>query len=328
MQHHSFPSPVRTRWAANDTVHAWYLPPPEAAAPAPALVLLHGYRMAKDHLLPVAQYLRRMGYGVWVPDLPYHGQRTLSGNGAPGPSPARDNGQDPASRPGLAGLVRAGLVDPVSLAEAGAGDSGRLPFGGDLDAYCQAVGQAIEDMRLGLDWLAARPEIDPARLGVGGYSLGGVLAAALMGIEPRFRAGVALMGGGDFAELILSSSIGEDVRRQLLAAGWSKTDLREAFRPYDPITHGARVRNLLMINGRRDPVIPRSCVDRLWQAVRPGSGNRLVWGPWTHVPPPGPVRHHVLAHLRRHLPPAARALRPAWWRSLRRAPAAGQRTRS
>jgi len=50
------------------------------------------------------------------------------------------------------------------------------------------VSGEIADARTALDWLAARPEVDPERLGVLGLSLGGCVAACLAGNEPRVKA--------------------------------------------------------------------------------------------------------------------------------------------
>ena len=41
------------------------------------------------------------------------------------------------------------------------------------------------------DWVAARPEVDPNRVIVMGYSFGGYYAARVAAFEPRYRAGVA-----------------------------------------------------------------------------------------------------------------------------------------
>src|SRR5262249_10174714 len=42
------------------------------------------------------------------------------------------------------------------------------------------------------DWIAARPEVDPARVAVMGYSFGGYYAARIAAFERRYAAGVAL----------------------------------------------------------------------------------------------------------------------------------------
>lgn len=50
---------------------------------------------------------------------------------------------------------------------------------------------ALHDLRLAAEWLAARPEVDSARMGVTGVSYGGEMSVALAAMEPRMRAVVA-----------------------------------------------------------------------------------------------------------------------------------------
>ena len=49
--------------------------------------------------------------------------------------------------------------------------------------------------RRGLTFLQSRPEVDPARLGVTGHSMGGRLTTQLTGIDPRVKAAVPSCGG-------------------------------------------------------------------------------------------------------------------------------------
>lgn len=56
------------------------------------------------------------------------------------------------------------------------------------------VEQTVIDLRRGLDLLAGRTEVDPARLGYVGYSLGATMGARLLGLEPRLRASVQIAG--------------------------------------------------------------------------------------------------------------------------------------
>jgi pimeloyl-ACP methyl ester carboxylesterase len=56
------------------------------------------------------------------------------------------------------------------------------------------IEQTVIDLRRGIDLLAARPEVDPARIGYVGYSLGATMGARLLGVEPRIRASVQVAG--------------------------------------------------------------------------------------------------------------------------------------
>jgi dienelactone hydrolase len=54
--------------------------------------------------------------------------------------------------------------------------------------------QTIVDLRRALDLLAARPDVDAARLAYVAYSLGATMGVRLIGVEPRVRAVVLTAG--------------------------------------------------------------------------------------------------------------------------------------
>jgi dienelactone hydrolase len=57
-------------------------------------------------------------------------------------------------------------------------------------------GLLMSDIMQGVSYLASRPEVDPARIGAGGYSLGSFILSLTGAVEPRLRACV-LVGGGN-----------------------------------------------------------------------------------------------------------------------------------
>lgn len=54
--------------------------------------------------------------------------------------------------------------------------------------------RAMGDMKAGFDWLAARPDVDPQRIGIVGWCMGGGYALAFAVAEPRLRAAVVNYG--------------------------------------------------------------------------------------------------------------------------------------
>jgi pimeloyl-ACP methyl ester carboxylesterase len=64
----------------------------------------------------------------------------------------------------------------------------------DVAATLEDKAQLLTDLRRGLDLLAARPEVDPARLGFVGHSLGATLGGVLVGIEPRIKVAALVAG--------------------------------------------------------------------------------------------------------------------------------------
>src|ERR1700690_2416247 len=45
----------------------------------------------------------------------------------------------------------------------------------------------VREMRRALDLLAAQPQVDPARLGYVGHSMGAILGVSLLAVEPRIK---------------------------------------------------------------------------------------------------------------------------------------------
>lgn len=71
-----------------------------------------------------------------------------------------------------------------------------------------------------IDWAAARPEVDPARIALLGNSMGGGLAPRAAAFEPRIRAVICLDGIYDIGEAYTArarASLGADTERRLTA---------------------------------------------------------------------------------------------------------------
>ncbi len=83
------------------------------------------------------------------------------------------------------------------------------------------------DARQAIDWIETRPELDAGRIGVFGISMGGIRAAFLTPLEPRIRAAVIALAGGDLPFVITHSNEPGLVRR------------REKFRETHQLTEAA-----------------------------------------------------------------------------------------
>lgn len=68
------------------------------------------------------------------------------------------------------------------------------------------IGQMLAELRALYGWLAARPEIDAARIGTLGLSMGGTLAYWLAALEPRIAACAHLCVLADIAPLIATGA--------------------------------------------------------------------------------------------------------------------------
>jgi dienelactone hydrolase len=120
---------------------------------------------------------------------------------------------------------------------------------------------ALTECALALGYLSARPEIDPDRLALVGYSLGALLAVIVAAREPRARV-VALAAGGDLPE------------------GTPFTMLIRAVA--DPLRAVKRLngRPLLMVNGRWDRIVRPEQAERLFAAA--GQPKEIRWWDAAH----------------------------------------------
>ncbi len=137
------------------------------------------------------------------------------------------------------------------------------------DMYGLIVGTA-HDLSLLLDFVPARLGIPCDRAGVTGVSLGGHVALMALGLDPRFHAGVAFIGSGDYRTLMRSRK-----ERQEFAAlapeEFFPPALAACVDRYDPINRPTTFANrpLLMLNGGEDTLVPLEANQHFEAAIRP-----------------------------------------------------------
>jgi hypothetical protein len=147
----------------------------------------------------------------------------------------------------------------------------------DFDAFAADLTDFVLDARRLIGWLATRPEVDSERIATAGVSLGGILAATTLAVEPRVRAGFFVMAGGGLAEILRDSEDGDVVhfRERGFAAGAFR-DGHELVRkarshtdPVDPLTWANRIdpSRVLLVSARFDRVIAPERTRALWQAM-------------------------------------------------------------
>jgi dipeptidyl aminopeptidase/acylaminoacyl peptidase len=124
----------------------------------------------------------------------------------------------------------------------------------------------VEDLRAGVDHVIARGIADPARLGIGGWSYGGILTDCTIASDQRFRAAVS--GAGSANQL---SMFGHDqyVLQYVneIGAPWRNPDLwlkvSYAFFHADRI-----VTPTLFLGGEKDFNVPITGGEQMYQALR------------------------------------------------------------
>jgi uncharacterized protein len=131
-------------------------------------------------------------------------------------------------------------------------------------AMMQLWRQGLADARLGVRYLAARPEVDARRIAIVGYSMGSFLAVSLAADDALVRA-VVLAAGGDLPQGTPFAGIARMVA--------------------DPVAAVRRLngRPLLMVHGRRDRTVLPEQAQRLFAAA--AEPKELRWWDSGHYLP-------------------------------------------
>ncbi|MBI3912113.1 MAG: prolyl oligopeptidase family serine peptidase [Armatimonadetes bacterium] len=224
----SLPSGEPSGNSINDRLRLAFYPAIRSAErPAPAVVLLHA--LGERHL----RLMRRFA-------------RYLAGHG-------------------IAGAVMT-LPYHMSRCPPGERPGGRFTHP-DVDRMVQALSQSAADVSTAVTWLTRQPGVDPHRIGAVGISLGAIIVHLAMGEDERLTAGVAIMGGGNLADLRRTSlvfKLRRDYAAEPLSPG-EEARLRQA----DPLHYADRnrPRRVLMIQAARDLIIPPRDALVLWEAL-------------------------------------------------------------
>ncbi|GAA1465643.1 S9 family peptidase [Nocardiopsis exhalans] len=144
-----------------------------------------------------------------------------------------------------------------------------------------------DDISDGIDLLVERGVADPARLGIGGWSHGGTMAAWAVGHTDRFRAAVVGAGVTDWGMLAATGEYGASEAGLSGSVGWEGTGPH----PHDavsPISFASRMSTpVLIVHGEADTNVPLSQAVYLHRALRhygveqefvvyPGAGHGLA----------------------------------------------------
>jgi dienelactone hydrolase len=118
-------------------------------------------------------------------------------------------------------------------------------------SYAEISVQTVKDYRRALDCLTERADVDMARIGLIGYSMGGMDSFYLLSVEPRIKTAVACVP-------------------PLYSAGYG---------PASPIdyTWGVRGKSILMLMGRKDEMGDPARVDASYRQYIESPASRLIW---------------------------------------------------
>ena len=129
--------------------------------------------------------------------------------------------------------------------------------------------QAIVDVRRAYDVLAARSDVDPARLGFVGHSWGASLGAVVAAVEPRAAALVLLSGRPSWTGFLRESTDGwVDTYRELVGPEKWEAYLT-MMAPFDALAVAGELdgERIYLQYGRTDDVVPTSVSQALFDAL-------------------------------------------------------------
>jgi dienelactone hydrolase len=200
--------------------------PKTAQKPYPLVLLLHGWSGSKDNWYEdqnitnggmMRKALLGAGYAVLALDAATHGERSSE--------------------------IDYQHVNPF--------DDPKAPPRRNYFTFPEITVQTVKDYRRALDYMAQRDEIDIKRVGLVGYSMGGMDSFYLLSAEPRIKMAVACVPP-------LSSP---------------------AYGPTTPIdyTWGIGQKPFLMLMGRKDDMYEAAKVDASYHQYIEGPNTRLIW---------------------------------------------------
>jgi dienelactone hydrolase len=145
----------------------------------------------------------------------------------------------------------------------------------------EAIRQTVLDLRCATSWMGSRPELDPARLGILGTSLGSFIGTLAAEMEPRLTRVAVLLGGGGLVDGYYDHPQAAQFRAVWEACGGTREKLAKILAPVDPLTCAGNLRDrrVLILAGKRDDIVPPKMAEALWEAT---GKQKIVWFDCTH----------------------------------------------
>ena len=146
---------------------------------------------------------------------------------------------------------------------------------GDFSVPAARLRSMLNDARRLLTWFEQHPKVDEDKIAAAGASLGGIMAATLIGMEPgRIKAALLIMAGGGIPEIVYDThdtgSLGSF--RDNSVTQCRKVALAK-MRPYvadiDPLSYAGNVdrERVVLISATFDRIISPSSTKALWNAM-------------------------------------------------------------
>ncbi len=170
---------------------------------------------------------------------------------------------DRLAQRGVASVI---LTLPYHLTRAPEGTrSGELAIQPDPQKLVATMSQAALDVKRAVDFIESQPVFDSSRIGIMGTSLGALVSALAYGTDSRITHAAFVLGGGDLAEIMWSSSLVLEARDALRRKGYTLDRLRSELVSVEPLTYLSARRSspAFIIGGKHDTVMPPAATKAL-----------------------------------------------------------------
>jgi dipeptidyl aminopeptidase/acylaminoacyl peptidase len=124
----------------------------------------------------------------------------------------------------------------------------------------------VQDLHAAVDWAVAQGIADPARLGVGGWSYGGLLTDYLIASDTRFKAAVSGAGSGNQLAMFGADQYAVQYEREM-GLPWQQQErwLKVSY----PFFKADRIRTpTLFLGGEKDFNVPIAGGEQMYQALK------------------------------------------------------------
>ena len=200
--------------------------PTERSGPVPCVMLLHGWSGSKEHWWSDGNYIKggnvrrallEAGYAIFALDAQCHGDRIAQNDFAP---------VNHYTDPSLGPTQRRGYFTQQEI-------------------YIQTA----RDYRRALDYLESRPDMDAARIGMVGYSMGGAQTFLVTGVDRRIKVAVSCCPPADLSKW-------SPIAPQNFSEGIANRPFLMIMGTSDPLCHLEHARQLhLMINSDQKQLV-------------------------------------------------------------------------
>ncbi|MEM3546832.1 MAG: acetylxylan esterase [Candidatus Bathyarchaeia archaeon] len=182
-------------------------------------------------------------------------------------------------------------------------EPGKVLYSPNIEELKSNVVQTVLDLRRGIDFLEQRPEIQCEKIGYAGGSMGGIIGSLFISVEPRIKAAVIVVGGGNLPLMIKESKHYSTypIREELKRRGLSYDKLNEILAPVDPLNfiHLFAPKPIQFHCGKYDDIVPAETQRLLTEKA--GEPKEVYWYESGHGIPLEPMLKRVLKFFEEHL---------------------------